>query len=219
LIYDVSSFSHRIIGIARDQIGCFIQSISRSTMPGSLITLSANTKDNYTSNPSNFLDFLLDRTYLIIGDNDSSLTWRTLQQDTTLEFPKIYETLGCPFYRMKRIWKVKPTNFQKAVKIFIPSHLSNLQNKLDSMPAPTRNQSFGPFVIINKSSNFAIDRSMDEVPLVYDPISRNYSFEYTFEDRFSNYFFTFTARPTSCKPVCLPINPSSTRASSVPLGQ
>lgn len=151
-------FDNRIFGIGRENCQLLNQKQAKSIAAGALFTIGAGdsiASDN-NANPS----ILNDAAYLLLGDNNLSLSWGTGTTGGTINS------------RMARNWKVVATGTPGSIKIRIPSFSSSEATKLDSIPP------LGvPFLLI-KTANDDFSTGFTTVPLTL--VGTNYETNYTF---------------------------------------
>lgn len=113
----ISSYSHNIFGIARDNISTLHQKQAASTALNQKLVIG-NGNSLFDSNAANTND-LSDGQFLLVGDND-------LKQ--SLAVPLVYTsgTNGKTNYRFEAIWKVQNTGVAGQVTVAWPKGVKNL---------------------------------------------------------------------------------------------
>ena len=112
VVYSVSSFNNRIIGIGRDDASALNQKQSKGENFIPVLEIALN--NFYTDNNSNSSTFSADKTFLITGDDDQALT------GTTTGVPAGIESW------LMRKWKITVTGSQISNSLFqMPSSVLN----------------------------------------------------------------------------------------------
>lgn len=141
--YNDVDYWNRITGIGRDDCTTLEQKQSFSQdATGALVKISIDPNGLATSNLTNPVSFATDKSYLLFGDNNKSLTWNGNEN---------IRHNNSSLIRLSRVWKVKETGTVGSVYIQVPGNSSTLTYKL---PA-TLNASDDPvFLLVSNTADF-----------------------------------------------------------------
>lgn len=192
-------YKSRIFGVARHIAGCFTQNQSNSVLPGSLITISVDgsilPENSQDSTPWNNQD----KVYVIMGDNNGSLTWGTSS------LPAKLANNTCAG-RILRQWKVQTTNTAPALFMSVPGSSSSASTKLDAVPANT-----SVYMIVNDNPDFTVNANQQEYQMTLNTTNGNWELNGVTFDPNTVKYFTFVYRPLVCGLPCVPVNPATSR--------
>lgn len=128
--YNHAGYWNRITGIGRDDCSSIEQKQSFSQeLIGSLVKISNDINGLAVTNEQNPATFQVNKSFLVFGDNNKSLTWTGVDNITD-------PTTGNNLVRLNRVWRVKETGTVGEVYLQVPDNTSSLTTKLPSTPAP-----------------------------------------------------------------------------------
>lgn len=140
-----ATYKNNIAGIGRDDEEALEQKQSRSINAGTQVTIGLGSIDS--TNSANVNNFTADKSYLVWGDDNGALSFRTAVTGTAL--------LN---YRMTRVWKVQETGTVGTVRIAIPA--AALANRVSSYIIVSNDAVFDGSDAITKMDSIRINNTL-----------------------------------------------------------
>ncbi|KAB1231392.1 PA14 domain-containing protein [Chryseobacterium viscerum] len=174
VIFNDSDYWNRITGIGQDDCAALDQrqSFTQQTT-GGLVTIS-NDPDNGVaiSNKNNAAGFTADKSFLLFGDNNKSLTWNGVSSI-------VYASNN--LMKLNRIWRVKETgataNPIGTVFLQVPANTSTATDKL---PAPKNSPNDPIYLIVSNAASGGSFNNPTVVPMI--PNGADWTVTYDFTD-------------------------------------
>lgn len=123
--YNDANYWNCITGIGMDNCSALEQKQSFSQVAGALVKISNDPNGLATSNDDNTAYFNTDKSFLVFGDNNKSLTWTGVDNITN--------SSGISLSRLNRVWHVKETGVVDTVYLQVPSSSSSATTKLPNV--------------------------------------------------------------------------------------
>lgn len=197
-LYDISTYGNRVFGVGNHIGGCFYQNQSTSSLTGSMLKISVDGVLN-TENSQDKSKWTIDRSYMLMGDDNGALTWITTNK------PYIVANNTC-VSRITRQWKVATTNTVPTVLVTIPDSTSSATTKLNAIPANN-----DVYMIVSDQSDFtSVTASQQEIKMTLNTTSNEWEANVTFDPNTTRYI-TFIYRTETCGIPCVPVNPATSR--------
>ncbi|MBL7705796.1 MAG: T9SS type A sorting domain-containing protein [Taibaiella sp.] len=177
--YDYASHWNRITGIGMDDCSALDQkqSFSQVISGGALVKISNDPAGMAVSNKENTAKFTADKSFLVFGDDDGSLTWTG--DDAIV-------ANGQSMIRLNRTWRVKETGTVGTVYLEVPDDASALPTKL-----PTEENTV--YLLVSNTASFANPLAAVEMT----PNGTDWSVNYDFADA---QYYTFATQTTCLGP-------------------
>lgn len=179
-IYNYTTHWNRVTGIGRDDCSALEQKQAVSQNAGALVKISTDATNGLASNNSgNKVAITTDKTFLLFGDDNKSLTWTDIDAITVS---------SSSYVRLDRTWRVKETKTVAAVYLSVPGSTSGEASKL---PAPSLGNTI--FLMVSNTGDFSNNPTLVEMTADGD----NWVVTYDFAD---GDYYTFGTLTTCFAP-------------------
>jgi len=170
VIYNDGSYWNRITGIGMDDCSGLDQrqSFSQQTT-GALVKISNDPAGLTASNRENGAAFAADKSFLVYGDNNKSLTWNASEN--------IKDASNTDLMRLNRVWRVKETGTVGTVYLEVPANTSTATTKL---PAPLASASDPIYMIVANTASGGAFNNPTIVAMI--PNGTDWTVAYNFAD-------------------------------------
>ncbi|SFZ97036.1 PA14 domain-containing protein [Chryseobacterium limigenitum] len=170
VIYNDGSYWNRITGIGMDDCSGLDQrqSFSQQTT-GALVKISNDPAGLAASNSENAAAFAADKSFLVYGDNNKSLTWNASEN--------IKDASNTDLMRLNRVWRVKETGTVGTVYLEVPANTSTATTKL---PAPLDSASDPIYMVVANTASGGVFNNPTIVAMI--PKGTDWTVTYNFAD-------------------------------------
>lgn len=124
--YNDANYWNCITGIGMDNCSALEQKQSFSQVAGAMVKISNAPTGLAASNDENTASFTIDKSFLVFGDNNKTLTWTSSDNIAS-------PTGTGSLMRLNRVWHVKETGTVSTVYLQVPSNSSSATTKLPNV--------------------------------------------------------------------------------------
>lgn len=185
--YTDGNYWNRITGIGRDDCSALEQKQSFSQEAvGAMVKISNDAVNGMAAtNATNTASFTADKSFLLFGDNNKSLTWNGVNSI-------VYS--GTSLMRLNRVWRVKETGTISTVYLQVPGNTSTAA-VTDKLPVPKNSATDPIYLIVANSASGGSFNNPVVVPMI--PNGTDWTVTYDFTD---GDYYTFATVATCLAP-------------------